>query len=164
MTLPTNQTITFNLTHPGGHVSQLAGTYTIAGAGCVGPNQGEASVQSFDLTGIWRSTLTSSGGGTANMSLNLTQTGPDAHGFFSGTGTATITGGTCFSTATVDPSTFLIGAGSTLVLDGPAGSGGKTILQGDFSNLAFGGTIFSGTYTSTQGACSDSGTASMQFP
>src|SRR5215472_14380265 len=96
------------------------------------------------------------------MSLALTQTGPDAHGFFSGTGTPTITGGTCFSSATVDPSTFLIGAGSTLVLDGPAG--GQTIIKGDFMPPVFGDTIFNGTYTSTLGACSDSGTVQMQFP
>ncbi|HET9364441.1 MAG TPA: hypothetical protein VFP71_05545, partial [Candidatus Angelobacter sp.] len=73
-------------------------------------------------------------------------------------------GGTCFSTATVDPSSVLIGAGSTLVLDGPAGSGGQTILQGDFSPPVFGTSVFNGTYTSTQGACSDSGTVNMQFP
>src|SRR6185437_5747119 len=164
MMLPSGQTLAFSLTHPGGHVSELSGTFTITGAGCAGPGQGNASVASFGLTGTWHGTVTSSGGTTSQISLALTQTGPDANGFFSGTGTATITGGTCFSTATVDPSSVLIGAGSTLVLDGPAGSGGQTILQGDFTPPVFGDTIFHGTYTSTQGACSDSGTVQMQFP
>ncbi|MBZ5531387.1 MAG: hypothetical protein LAO20_08145 [Acidobacteriia bacterium] len=97
--------------------------------------------------------------------MALTQTGPDAHGLFSGTGTATITGGTCFSAATVDPASLLIGAGSQLILDNSQpGTTGKTILQGDFAPLAFGGDFFTGTYTSTQGTCSESGTVSMQFP
>lgn len=164
MMLPSGQTLAFSLTHPGGQVENLGGTFTITGAGCAGPAQGFASVNALSLTGAWHGTMTSSGGTTSQMSLALTQTGPDANGFFSGTGIATITGGTCFSTATVDPSSVLIGAGSTLVLDGPAGSGGQTILQGDFSPPVFGTSVFNGTYTSTQGACSDSGTVNMQFP
>lgn len=162
MTLPNGQLLVFSLNRTGGGGSIFPGTFTISGAGCAVPDQGQAGLTSWNLTGTWQGKLVSSSGPTAQISLALTQTGPDANGFFSGTGTATITGGTCFSAATVDPSTFLIGAGSTLVLDGPAG--GQTILKGDFTPTVFGVTSFNGTYTSTQGACSDSGTVQMQFP
>lgn len=164
MTLPSGQTLAFSLTQLGGQVENLGGTFNITGAGCAGPAQGFASVNALSLTGAWHGTVASSGGTNGQMTIALMQTGPDANGFFSGTGTATITGVTCFSTATVDPSSVLIGAGSKLVLDGPVGSGGQIILQGDFSPPVFGTSVFNGTYTSTQGACSDSGSLSLQSP
>ena len=95
--------------------------------------------------------------------MTLSQTGPDTHGLFSATGTATINGGTCFSSATVDPATLVIGAGSTLVFDNAqSGTTGKTIMQGDFTPLLI-GSSFTGTYTSTQGACSETGSFTMSI-
>jgi hypothetical protein len=166
MVLPGGQKLSFSMTHPNGQQNFLSGPYLFTGgAGCGVPEAGAALVQTMLLTGAWRATFTSSGGMTAQMSLALTQTGPDAHGFFSATGTATITGGTCFSSATVDPASLLIGTGSQLILDNSQpGTSGKTILQGKFAPLAFGGEFFTGTYTSTEGACSQSGTVNMNFP
>ena len=166
MVLPGGQKLSFSLSHPNGQQNFLSGPYSFTdAAGCGVPDAGGALVQTMVLTGTWRATFTSAGGTTSQMSLALTQTGPDAHGFFSATGTATITGGTCFSSATVDPASLLIGTGSQLILDNSQpGTSGKTILQGKFGPLAFGGLSFNGTYTSTLGACSESGTVLMETP
>jgi hypothetical protein len=95
--------------------------------------------------------------------MTLTQTGPDAHGFFSATGTATITGGTCFSNATVDPASVIIGTGSTLIFDNAQpGTTGKTIIHGDLGSGLI-GSNFNGTYISTQGTCSETGTVTFFF-
>lgn len=164
--LPGGQHLTFSLSHPNGQENFLSGPYSFTGAaGCGVPDSGGGLVKTMVLTGTWRATFTSSGGTTSQMSLALTQTGPDAHGFFSATGTGTITGGTCFSSATVDPASLLIGAGSQLILDNSQpGTNGKTILQGNFGPLPFGGDSFIGTYTSTQGACLESGSVMMDTP
>lgn len=164
LSLPGGQKITLsNLIHPGGHPQFLNGPYTVSGPGCMAADQGNGGLSAQAFTASWIGTLTSSTGAKANMMLQLTQTGPDAHGLFSATGSATITGGTCFSAATIDPSTVLLGKGSTLVLDNSvAGTSGKTVLSGDFfpaSNVGFGS--FNGTYTSTQGTCSENGAASL---
>lgn len=164
MVLPGGQNLSFIMSHPDG--TFFPGTYSFTGAASCGvPEVGGAMLHGMGLTGAWRATFTSSNGTTSQMSLALTQTGPDAHGFFSATGTATITGGTCFSSATVDPASLLIGSGSQLILDNnQPGTSGKTILQGNFEVLPFGGESFVGTYTSTQGACSESGSVIMDTP
>jgi hypothetical protein len=165
LTLPGGQALTLDLIHPGGHLSIVSGTYTLAGAGCAGPAQGVTSGGLMDITGMnWIGTLTSNSGPVSPIHLNITQTGPDAHGFFSATGTGTITGGACFSAFTVAPSSIVIGLGSDLVLtDSQSGVTGILSLQGTFAPLPFGGATFVGTYTSTQGACSDTGSAQMSF-
>ena len=165
LTLPGGQALTLNMIHPGGHLSIVSGTYTLVGAGCAGPAQGFANGDVMGITGTtWRGTLTSNSGPVSQINLNMTQTGPDAHGFFSATGTGTITGGTCFSAFTVAPSSIVIGVGSNLVLtDSQTGVTGTLSLQGTFAPLPFGGATFVGTYTSTQGACSDTGSAQMSF-
>lgn len=164
MVLPGGQSVSFSMSHPDG--TFFPGTYSFSGAaGCGVPDAGGAMLHGMGLTGTWRATFTSSGGTAAPMSLALKQTGPDSHGFFSATGTATITGGTCFSSATVDPASLLIGSGSQLILDNSQpGTSGKTILQGNFGPLAFGGDFFQGTYTSTEGTCSESGSITMSTP
>jgi len=163
--LPNGQQVSFtNLTHPGGHPQFLDGNYSVTGAGCLANVQGLSSDGALNFSGMYTGTFTSTTGNVAHVSLTLNQTGPDAHGFFSATGTATITGGTCFSSAIIDPATLLLGDGSTLMLDDIApGSTGKTIATGTFaptSPVGFG--FFSGTYTSAKGACSESGSLSMQ--
>jgi len=164
MVLPGGQNLSFTMSHPDG--TFFPGIYSFTGgAGCGVPDTGGVMLHTMVLTGTWRATFNSSGGTTSQMTLALIQTGPDAHGFFSATGTATITGGTCFSNATVDPASLLIGSGSQLILDNSQpGTSGKTILQGKFGPLAFGGETFSGTFTSSQGACSESGTIIMSTP
>jgi hypothetical protein len=163
--LPNGQQVAFTgLTHPGGHLESLTGNYAVTGAGCLPTVQGLASDQAEALSGNWIGFLNSASGSTPRMSLNMTMTGPDAHGLFSATGNATITGGTCFSSANIDLSTVLILDGSTLVLDDAAPSStGKTVLTFTTlfgpSNVGFGAG--NGTYTSSEGACSDNGTFSL---
>jgi len=163
LTLPGAQKLSFNLIHPGGHLSFISGNYTLAGGGCLLIDQGGASGQVLGVQGNWIGHFNSSGGAVSQINMTLTQTGPDTHGLFSATGTATINGGTCFSSATVDPATLVIGAGSTLVFDNAqSGTTGKTIMQGDFTPLLI-GSSFTGTYTSTQGTCSETGSFSMSI-
>ena len=162
LTLPGAQKLSFNLIHPGGHLSILSGSYTLAG-GCLPTDQGGVGGQELGVQGNWIGHFNSSGGVVSQLNMTLTQTGPDIHGLFSATGTATITDGTCFSSATVDPATIVIGLGSTLIFDNAQpGTTGKTIMQGDFMPLII-GTTFTGTYTSTQGTCSEAGSFSMSI-
>jgi hypothetical protein len=117
----------------------------------------------MDFSGHYIGHFVSSTGNSASVSLSLTQTGPDAHGLFLATGSATITGGTCFSSATFDATTLLLGKGSTLVLDDTtAGSTGHTTSNGDFfPSSPVGFAFFGGTYTSTKGTCSETGNLNL---
>ncbi|HET9840241.1 MAG TPA: hypothetical protein VFR84_18585 [Candidatus Angelobacter sp.] len=165
--LPNGQRVAFTaLQHPPvPHPQFLGGNYSVTGPGCLPNVQALAGDEWLNFSGTYTGTFASATGNSAHVSLTLNQTGPDAHGFFSATGTATITGGTCFSSATIDPATVLLGDGSTLVLNDTApGSAGKTIAIGTFvatSPVGFG--FFSGIYTSTKGACSESGSLGMQI-
>jgi hypothetical protein len=157
--LPNNQLFTADdLTHPGGDPQLFFGHYAITNAGCLASDTGTLSVQLINFSGSWAGSLAPATGTPSTISLALTQSGPDIHGFFSGTGTASIAGGTCFSAAIVDPSTALVPMSASLVLaDSSTGSTGKTVIIGDFSATG----TFSGTYTSTEGACSEKGTVSL---
>jgi len=165
--LPNGQRVSFTaMVHPPlPHPQFLGGNYSVTGSGCLANIQGLASNEANNFSGTYTGKFSSSSGGSANVTLTLNQTGPDAHGFFSATGTATITGGTCFSSATIDPTTVLLGNGSTLVLDdSAAGSTGQTVVNGQFvatSPVGFG--FFSGAYTSTKGGCSETGALGMQI-
>ncbi len=160
-TLPNGQRLVFSgMTHPGGHPQFLGGNYSVLGAGCLANDQGLLNDEAMGFSGTWAGTFTSSANVVSNVNLTLNQTGPDAHGNFSATGTATITGGTCFASATFDPATLLIGNGSTLVLDDstPGSTGKITGTATNFFPANFLGVgSFSGTYTSTKGACSETG-------
>jgi len=164
--LPNGQKVTITgMTHPGGHIESLNGNYSVTGSGCLANAQGQLGDGAMAFSGHYIGHFTSSTGTTAQVSLSLTQIGPDAHGLFSATGTATITGGTCFSSATFDAATLLLGNGSTLVLDDTAaGSTGQTTSNGDFhppSPVGF--PFFNGTYTSSKGGCSETGSLSLAF-
>jgi hypothetical protein len=164
LTLPSGQMLSFSMTHPGGHLSTVAGNFSITGAGCAAAEQGLANGGAITITGLWQGTLITAAQTVSSISLNLTQSGPDAHGFFSATGTGTITGGTCFGGASVDPITVIIGSGTNLVLDNSqAGTTGKLTLTGNILPGAFGGASFVGAYTSVQGACLEVGTARLQI-
>lgn len=162
--LPSGQTLSLNTIHPFGHFSFISGTYLLDGAGCAVPDQGNVVGESLSIGGSWMGHFNSSGGVVSQVTnMTLTQTGPDAHGFFSATGTATITGGTCFSNATVDPASVIVGTGSTLIFDNAQpGTTGKTIIQGDLASGVI-GSNFNGTYISTQDTCSETGTVTFFF-
>jgi hypothetical protein len=164
LSLPSGQALSLDLIHPGGHLSVVSGTYSLTGAGCAASDQGNAGGGVMGVSGPWIGHFNSSGGVVSQINMTLNQTGPDAHGLFSATGTANISGGTCFSSAVVDPATLVIGNGSTLILDNSQpGTTGKTTFQGNFEPLPFGGTTFTGTYTSTQGARSETGSVGMEI-
>jgi hypothetical protein len=162
LSLPGGQTLTLNTIHPFGHLGFISGTYSLAGAGCAAPDQGNVVGEAVFIGGFWRGHFNSSGGVISQVTnMTLTQTGPDANGFFSATGSATITGGTCFSSAIVDPASVIIGTGSTLIFDNAQpGTTGKTVVQGDLQSGLF-GSNFNGTYTSTQGTCSETGSVTL---
>ena len=163
LSFPSQQSASFSgLTHLGGHPGLLGGNYKVTAGGCIPASQGLASGNSVMVTGEWNGTLVSPPSATTTISMSLTQTGPDAHGFFSATGTAKLTGGTCFSDATIDAAkTRILGRGSTVTLVSTSPIGGTTVITGEFTA---GGPLFpdfSGTYTSNLGTCSDTGTVSM---
>jgi len=161
--LPSGQMLTFNLQHPGGLLSKLTGTFGISGAGCAAPEQGLANGGAVTISGAWQGTLINAQQSVSTIQLNLTQMGPDAHGFFSATGSGTIAGGTCFGTVSVDASTVIVGPKTSFVLNNSqSGTTGKLTLGGSITPGAFGGGNLGGSYTSTQGACSEVGVASMQ--
>jgi hypothetical protein len=165
LSLPDGQQLSLSMNHPFGHTGFLTGSYPLAGAGCAPPDQGTVGGSVIAINGVWKGSFVPSTGAVSQITLTPTQTGPDAHGFFSFTGTATITGGTCFAAATVDASsTVFIGLGSTVTLDNSApGTTGKTVITGDFTGPGIiGAYFFNGTYTSSQGACSETGTMAMQ--
>lgn len=166
LTLPSGQTASFNVLP----VSIFfGGSYSITGAGCATPDQGTIVGQSFMFAFLYFSNLVSKSGTSARGNLTIkSQTGPDANGFWSATGTATLASASgtapCFSNATIDPSTTVLsGPNSQIVLvDSDPGKTGKTILTGTFDGVGgFGLVTFNGTYTSTEGACSDSGAVGM---
>jgi hypothetical protein len=162
LSLPGGQTLTLNTIHPFGHFGFISGTYSLAGAGCSALDQGNVVGELVSIGGFWMGHFNSSGGVVSQVTnMTLTQTGPDANGFFSATGSATITGGTCFSSAIVDPASVIIGTGSTLIFDNAQpGTTGKTVVQGDLQSGLF-GSNFNGTYISTQGTCSETGTVTL---
>jgi hypothetical protein len=165
MALPTGQNMVLTLTHPNSQPTLLAGNYTVTGPGCVSTVPGTSSGQRKDFSGPWQGTLTSLTGVVSQISMTFTQGGPDVHGFFSGTGTATITGGTCFSAASIDPSTSRVGFSSQIVLDNSQpGTLGKTTLAGITTPTTLGGSVFIGSYTSAQGACTETGIVNMHNP
>jgi hypothetical protein len=153
--------VSFSLTNPGGQESFVIGSYSVTASGCIPASQGLASGESVTVGGEWSGNLTSPSSTTTQIDMLLTQTGPDAHGYFSATGTATLTGATCFSAATVDAAnTRILGAGSTVTLVSTSPTGGTVVLTGGFSNAeTF--AAFIGKYTSNLGTCSQTGTASM---
>jgi len=164
--LPNGQRVAFTgMQHPLiPHPQFLGGNYAVTGSGCLANVQALASDGALGFSGSYHGTFVSSTGNTADVSLSLTQSAtPDAHGFFTATGSATITGGTCFSSAIFDSATVLLGEGTTLVLDDTAtGSAGKIVANGTFISVSpVGFPSFGGTYTSTKGSCSETGNLNL---
>jgi hypothetical protein len=162
LSLPNGQTVSFtNLTHPGGHPAALLGNYSISAGGCIPASQGSVDGAAVDVSAIWAGDLGAPSSGQM-IQLVLQQTGPDANGFFSSTGTATMTGGTCFSAGMVEPAnTRILGHGSKVTLISSNPPGGTMVINGDFlfSGILF--PSFGGTYTMSLGTCSQSGSISL---
>ncbi|MBZ5491177.1 MAG: hypothetical protein LAO76_09630 [Acidobacteriia bacterium] len=165
LALPSGQKLSFTLVRAGDF---FGGTYSLTGAGCATPDQGTITTGSFNFLGIYVGFLNSSSGTSSRLTLTITtQTAPDVNGFFSATGSGTLVGisgtASCFTNATIDPSTTVLsGPNSQIVLlDSDPGKTGKTILTGTMDGEPFGDMAFNGTYTSTEGTCSNSGSISL---
>lgn len=165
VSLSNGQTLTLTLDHPGGHLTELSGTFTINGAGCLATGHGTIVGSAVPISGTWNGTLSVNSVTVGAIQLNLTQMGPDAHGFFSAKGTATISGGACFGSATVNAATVIIGTHTEFVLDNSqAGSTGRLTMTGTVFGAQFAGAAFEGSYTATQGSCSESGVVRAGLP
>jgi hypothetical protein len=165
LTLPSGQKLSFTLVRAGDF---FGGTYSLTGAGCATSDQGTITVGSFSFLGIFVGFLNSPSGASSRLNMAIaTQSLPDANGFFSATGTATFTSvsgtASCFTNAVIDPATTILsGPNSQIVLlDSDPGKTGKTVLTGTMDGEPFGDMAFNGTYTSTEGTCSNSGSISL---
>jgi hypothetical protein len=165
LTLPSGQKLSFTLIPASDF---FGGTYSLTGAGCATADQGTMTARVSSFPGIYVGFLNSSSGTSSRLTLTITtQTAPDVNGFFSATGSGTLVGisgtASCFTNATVDPSTTVLsGPNSQIVLlDSDPGKTGKTILTGTMDSEPFGDMGFAGTYTSTEGTCSNSGSISL---
>ena len=165
LTLPSGQKLSFSLVRAGDF---FGGTYSLTGAGCATPDQGTITVGSFGFTGAYVGFFNSKGGTSSRLNLTIaTQSPPDVNGFFSATGTGTVTSfsgtATCFINAIIDPATTVLGGPNSqiVLLDSDPGKAGKTILTGIMEGEPFGDMQFTGTYTSSEGTCSDSGGISL---
>ena len=94
------QTITISTTvKSAGGISALSGTYTFSGSTCIGATGTASGFLIPPLTGIFAGPVT--GSLTGNVTANLTQTGPDEHGFFHLSGNLTFSGSPCFTSGTI---------------------------------------------------------------
>jgi len=79
-------------------VKALSGSWTITGGACAG--SGTSLMASIPpLTGTWSGPITNAVTGT--VGATLTQSGPDAHGFFQVSGSFAFSGTPCFTAGTI---------------------------------------------------------------
>lgn len=134
------------------------GTYKITG-GCGGGDAGQLSGNRIPpYTGTWKGSFQSSSGVQVGVAANITQTGPDAHGWYQLSGTVTFQNSTCFTQGTITNS---IASGDLTLLaiatnDTPAG-------EVDFAGLSnTAGNSLAGQYQINSGACiGDSGSGTL---
>jgi hypothetical protein len=140
-----------------GSDTSLTGSYTMSGTACPQDQGIFTAILVPPATGTWNGTLTSAGGTITQVTATLTQTGPDAQGFFPLSGTV-IFSGSCFSSGTVTGEAS--GAGYALIVKSDRGIIESFVIAGAITDPATANT-FAGTYTSTESTCTDSGTVSL---
>jgi hypothetical protein len=150
------QVLTATLNTSGG--SAVTGTYSISG-GCGGGDTGQVAGNRIpSYSGEWKGTFQSQAGVRVGVDARITQSAPDAHGWYQISGTATFQGSTCFTQGTVSQS---IASGDLVSLamntnDTPAG-------EVDFAGLSdSSGSTLTGQYQISSGACvGDSGSGTL---
>ena len=143
-----------------GSDKSLAGTYTLSGAPCGPADQGTITATLVPpATGTWHGTLTSMSGPVTQVTATLTQSGPDAHGFFSVSGDVTFSGGTCLPSGPVS-SSLVTGAVYTLDMQITNPGVLDVVIAGSMTDPAT-ATAFSGIYRAIGSACTDNGTVSL---
>jgi hypothetical protein len=138
----------------------LAGTYASSGGACGPPDQGTITATFVPpASGSWQGTLTSAGGTVGQVTANVTQSGPDADGLFSVSGTVTFSG-TCLASGAIS-SGLASGSVYTLIVkpNDPAVTG-EAIISGSMTDPAT-ATAFSGFYSAIESACTDNGNISL---
>lgn len=108
------------------------------------------------VTGTWKGAFTPSlvGATPLGVTANLTQTGPDAHGFFQITGSLAFTGSKCFTSGTITSSSIL-GANAKLTI--ATSDAGQVVFSPQLTSAGTGPSM-EGLYAIQAGACSfDSG-------
>jgi len=120
------QTITISATaSTAGSTSTLKGSYTSVGSTCIGGNGTVAALLVSPLTGTFSGQVM--GSLTSTVTANLTQTGPDAHGFFHLSGNFSFSGSPCFSSGTI-ASSSLSGIQADFAIN--TNDGGQTAVTG----------------------------------
>ncbi|HEY6351418.1 MAG TPA: hypothetical protein VI636_18600 [Candidatus Angelobacter sp.] len=120
------QTITISATLPiAGGASLLNGNYTSAGSTCIAASGTFGAFLVQLLTGTFSGPIT--GSLTAGVTATLTQTGPDAHGFFHLSGNFAFSGSPCFTSGAIAGSS-LSGIKADLVVS--TNDGGQTTVSG----------------------------------
>src|SRR5262249_39505605 len=140
------QALTVTLT---GTEKLLTGTYSLSGGSCGPPDQGTITLTFVPpSTGTWHGTLAAAGGGPVTQgTANVPQSGPDTHGFFALSGTATFSG-SCLVSGTV--SGIANGAVDVLIVaPSDVSISGDVRISGVMSDPAT-ATAFSGAYVSTE--------------
>jgi len=142
-----NQTITMAGSISGG--SSFTATYEIAG-GCAAGDAGLVLARAEpSYTGDYTGTLQSLSGSDVNVSVNMVQSGPNADGEYSVSGTAQFSGTSCFTTGTITSSTIF---GEYVQFAMSMDNGGA----GEFTGamVPFPGSIMiSGEFQVTAGSC-----------
>jgi len=154
-----SQTITATLT---GSATALSGSYTVSGTGCAGGDKGTVTaVMVPSITATWKGTFTSNGLGNpqVGVSIPITEGTADNTGLFPLSGTATLTGSTCFSSGTLATGSGMAGRVVDVIIINSDGS--HTEFIGNLTSPAT-PTQVTGTYTVTGGVCGgDSGTGTL---
>ena len=146
-----------------GSATALTGTYTLSGTGCPQDSGTFTAILVPSATGNWHGTLTSASGPVAQVTAALTQSGPDAHGFFPVSGTVTFNGGTCLVSGNI-VSGMAVGAVYVLIVSPDPTQAIATVVIGGFMTDPATANALSGAYTSNESACTDNGTFSLTRP
>jgi hypothetical protein len=154
-----SQTITATLT---GSATALNGSYSVSGTGCAGGDKGTVvAVLVPSITGTWKGTFVSNGLGNLQVGVTtpITEGSADNTGLFPLSGTAALTGSTCFSSGTLATGSGMAGRIVDVIIINSDGS--HTEFLGSLTNPSA-PTQMTGTYTVTGGVCGgDSGTGTL---
>ena len=132
---------------PGSNTT-IFGSWKLTGGTCADGLQGNVSARLVrSLTGTWKGNVT--GLFNAGVTAVLTQTGPDAHGFFHLSGSFSFSGSACFTSGTISNSQ-LTGATFDVLIN--TSDAGQTELSGTMDNL--GPAAMQSTFDILSGVCS----------
>lgn len=129
-----------------------SGTYTISGK-CEYENGDHGTLTGFPvspLSGTYIGTFRSASGEQVRATMVLSQSGPDSHGIYSLTGTATFSGSPCFSSGTIDVNAYDFVVGSSVQFP-LVTSQGALLFQGQVTDGT--GNTITGQYEVTAGSC-----------